>query len=190
MTKIQHVKDVETPLVVGEKYIVTCITPGPYVPIERCFPIIGNIHSDDELAAGGNKEASKRHIHLDVRFIFDDVFKEFNFINEQFAYFIDVDTITINDFLQGHTKDLILECRRQYSYINPTLMPYRDLFEDQYAHCKVDCNICPHRKTDLSNIKPITINGKLVKVCPLHLLTWSCETGKMVKREMKEKVEF
>ena len=48
------------------------------------------------------------------------------------------------------------------------------------------CNICPHQGFDLSTISATKIRGKEVLICPCHGLTWSVETGRMVKRKPRK----
>ena len=56
--------------------------------------------------------------------------------------------------------------------------------EDHYSDKQLKENrICPHRGADLSTFTP-DADGCIT--CPLHGLKWHVETGKLVRRDMKD----
>lgn len=189
--------DLETPPVIGEIYLVPCISM--YIGKTREYefvPIIGQAHSDPEL---GN---DSWHGHLDVRFATDDEIRKYthvdpikirnastnlNFDIPIFSLHVQQPKIEeVSKVCVGECLDL-RSCMRSDSWMINRYVPNYDLhtvMENEQEHKKLDlkCKICPHRGVQLNSVAPT--DGVLT--CPGHGLQWSITTGELVRKTGKK----
>lgn len=196
-------------LKVGEEYRVECIHTRPwYYPHEMLWlPVFGPIHADCADSGASPDIVDRYHMHVDMRFITGIEMGKMGFTElSQGAVAIGPDkgwkvgglptknrTIYLTTRLPARPIGAHItvtsrwetrRCLRQWTNVTPDNSEGRKRFEERYKLCTVDLEKprCPHQGFDLSVVEPRLINGRLVRVCPGHVLGWCAQTGKLVPR--------
>ena len=194
-------------LKIGEDYLVECVRTSPWRhPGEHLWlPVFGPVHADCADSGAPPEIVGRYHLHVDMRFMtgielgkmgFGELTQGAVAIGPNYGWKVgelptrrkvirlstrptpDGEHITVT--ARWETR----KCLRQWSNMTPDNTEGRKRFEERYKLCTVDLDKprCPHQGFDLSVVEPRLINGRLVRVCPGHVLGWCDQTGKLVPR--------
>lgn len=165
-----------TPPIVGEFYLVPCVSVDKSFGRDGYLPVMGDFHNDPEL------NVTDTHIHLDRRFMTDDEVKKSLGKDSQDDGILVVWAKTYNS---ERKKFKIVERKMQCIREMPNIEGIQFVLEEIYKDTKLNCSTCPHRKFDLSSLKPDE-HGNVV--CPGHGLQWNLKTGCVVPKKHKREV--
>lgn len=188
-----------SPPVVGETYLVPCITMDYGQNGVWDVPVFGTVHSDPELGVA----ASFDHLHIDQRFVTEIYLNKFHHCGSSNLFAKPEVSIMVQRRLtlpvlsgpniKGTREEKPMECLREI-YLTP-YMVNRDKsvnrwftgdslnhfgrFEDKHGDATLKaCKVCPHRGIPLESM-PVR-NGLIT--CPGHGLDFDACTGKLVRR--------
>jgi len=180
---MERVIDLNTPPIVGKKYLLRCIkTIGFQHGKTHNLPVIGDFHTDQEIIGFPDF-----HIHVDWRFLSRSDWLDFS--DKELRPDLVYASVISRKFVIGE-EEKPLRCNRNFPRF-PLQIPehhvewfpelekfyctsssFRD--DDSQKISQKICNktkeICPHRGINLSSIAS-NING--IKVCPGHGLQWN-----------------
>jgi hypothetical protein len=171
---IQRVVDLKTEPVIGQRYLVPCVSMSFCgAPDEGMawIPVIGSRHEDREII--GFKQF---HWHYDFRFVSDRVFRASGGTPP-------ITSIDMKGVLVGAdtgSVEKVRMCRRKMPAY-PLDAHFRVALETAFADAEVvvveGCRLCPHQGLPLDGL-PVDSAGAVT--CPGHGLCWS-KDGRMAR---------
>lgn len=160
-----------TPLVIGRTYLLPSVLRN--FNSEECW--FGVLHEHVGDISG------QLHIHLDTRFIPDKMFESLHIADKHDILASDVRDY---DYIAGEFCKVPLKCYRNWdSSFQPFHTPKWHVLQKMLHGQKMSCDVCPHMKMDLSEVKPVMVKGQLCKICPNHKIAWSIEDGSLVTND-------
>ena len=193
---LSNIPSLPDQLVIGQIYLRPCVRTKWLIAEPSWIPVIGSIHSDPE-----HVKADFEHIHTDYRFlptaireqVEDDLQKSNKIFNIHPVYVTPISQVWPENYEQMAEIEAVIAAGvpentwlkiQPCEYLGPYpsypvhLTPWIKELSKAHAGDKlIDGKICTHQGTDLSGIAPDS-NG--VITCPLHGLTWSARTKKIV----------
>jgi hypothetical protein len=178
--------------IVGKSYLVTTIFHDA-PEIMDYVPVLGKLHTDDELFTASNPNAKIPHIHIDFRFLKPEHLSHWG---KEEDYHASYGRFPVVGFLDpkkyGHPEIEMKEmkCIRNFP-------DYREAHKHSpgYDEIEAKCEkktlnlkkpVCPHHGTDLSTVQ--AKDG--VITCPLHGLNWCGQTGKLIKKSVRTGIKI
>lgn len=150
--------------IVGESYDLPCVF------LSNIWFVVLHRHVGDI--------SGEEHLHLDLRFVSDDDLKKIEMRRDQILA-CGVVPVSIRSMV----------CCSSYVPIKHFAGESRSKFlklQRANAKNKMMCGVCPHQGCNLDFVDPVRIGKhKDALVCPCHGLTWSGETGNMIRRVPK-----
>ena len=162
-------ENVDVPLIVGETYWVKCLYQyGPDAK-KDWWPILSS-HVGDI--------SGTEHWHIDQRFLIDSQME----LVEETALAKGIYACEKCD--KDNLMWRVRKCQRDFEDLYPPEANRNwRILQVRLRHKKMENEICPHMRFNLNQVKPVTVKGKLCKVCPNHRITWSTEDGSLVRRK-------
>jgi len=167
---VQHVKDVNHPLVVGERYKVKCLKAKMGGKQSFWLPILC-WHIGDLSKTG--------HYHLDQRFLSDAFYERLN--TKPHTVF------GVPDKAVEAIEEKVRVCLRQFDVLvmhdQEEAVKFRQVEESCKDRVMEGCLQCPHQGVDLTQVPITETSDGPSRFCPAHGLQWSVKDGRMIKRK-------
>lgn len=145
---------------IGKTYDVLCISATSHKNQKNYFvPVLGEPHID---APTLGPDGTRRHWHLDYRFMTDDEVENFWYKGGQPGIYIESPTLAIVKFQQ----------RKMMRYFDNSIYcgEARKKFEELYVGQKAKYGKCPHQGFDIGEENLCEVNGRKIYICPGHHL--------------------